>query len=118
MKLLNKSKNIVLLNSLEVAKTLGSRMKGLLGRQSLTKDQALWIHSCSSIHTYFMKFPIDVILLDKHRVVVAIHKNVVPWRIVFPVWKASSVIECRAGVVEEWTSAKKLDRGDVLHVGD
>ncbi|QDK39608.1 DUF192 domain-containing protein [Bdellovibrio sp. NC01] len=109
----NKSTNVNLVPNLEVAKTFWSRGKGLLGRKNLSEDAALWIHQCNSIHTCFMQFSIDCVFVDKNLKVKAIYKDVKPWRMVFPVWGASSVIEMAAG-----TSSKlNISVGDQLYVG-
>lgn len=109
----NKSTNVKLVENLEVAKTFWSRGKGLLGRKVLAQDQALWIHRCNSIHTCFMQFSIDCVFVDKNLKVKAIYQDVKPWRLVSPVWGASSVIEMASG-----TSSKlKISVGDQLYVG-
>ena len=111
--LLNKTTNQELIANLEVAKTFWSRGKGLLGRSSLAEEQALWIHQCNSIHTCFMKFAIDCVFVDKNLKVKAIYRDVKPWRLVLPIWGASSVIEMASG-----TSSKlKISVGDQLYVG-
>lgn len=109
----NKSTNAKLVENLEVAKNFWTRGKGLLGRKSLAQDQALWIHRCNSIHTCFMQFSIDCVFVDKSLKVKAIYQDVKPWRLVPPVWGASSVIEMASG-----TSSKlKISVGDQLYVG-
>ncbi|MFM2152962.1 MAG: hypothetical protein RL199_1397, partial [Pseudomonadota bacterium] len=40
------------------------RLRGLLGRPSLDPDVGLWIEPCDGVHTFFMRFPIDVAVLD------------------------------------------------------
>lgn len=113
----NPAKEKILLQDLQVADRFFARLKGLLGRSELSQDQALWIHSCNSIHTFFMKFPIDVIFLDRKMQVVRIRKNISPGKIILPVWGASSVIETAAGNCEKWEKENSLQEGDVLHVG-
>lgn len=98
----------VLIADLKVASNAFSRMKGLLGTHSLTNEQALWIDRGNSIHTFFMKFPIDCVFLDKQMRVKRIHEDVRPSRLVLPVFGARSVIEMNAGL------ARKLG----LKVGD
>jgi uncharacterized membrane protein (UPF0127 family) len=112
MKLLNTTaENKILIDDLKIAETFWARTKGLLGRESLPENEALWILRCNSIHTYFMKFPIDVVFVDKKMVVVDIG-TVKPGKLVLPVWRARSVIEFKAGFVEK----NKINKGDVLHV--
>lgn len=109
----NKSTNLKLVENLEVAKTFGARGKGLLGRKFLAPDQALWIHRCNSIHTCFMQFSIDCVFVDKSLKVKAIYQDIKPWRLVLPVWGASSVIEMASGTSRNL----KISVGDQLYVG-
>jgi Uncharacterized conserved protein len=111
--LMDKNSQQNLIPHLEVASNFWTRGKGLLGRSHLNEDQALWIHQCNSIHTFFMKFSIDCVFVDKNLCVKAIRTDVRPGRMVMPVWGASSVIEMRSG-----TAAKlNIKVGDQLHVG-
>lgn len=111
--LMNRTTQQSLIKNLEIARTFAARGKGLLGRTQLPEGQALWIHHCNSIHTYFMKFSIDCVFVDKNLQVKAVYENVRPWRLVFPVWGASSVFELSAGAAEKL----KIRKGDQLHVG-
>lgn len=112
-KLMNTTNNRTLIADLEVASTFLSRGKGLLGRTNLPAEKALWIHHCNSIHTFFMKFAIDCVFVDKNLKVRAIRKDVRPWRLVLPVWGAASVIEMASGTV----SNENVSVGDQLYVG-
>ncbi|MGE5085504.1 MAG: DUF192 domain-containing protein [Bacillota bacterium] len=113
MKLENITTQQKLIPNLEVAKSFTSRGKGLLGRSSLAEDRALWIHHCNSIHTFFMKFAIDCVFVDKNLKVKAVFQDVKPWRLILPVWGASSVIEMASGM----SSKLKISVGDQLNVG-
>jgi uncharacterized membrane protein (UPF0127 family) len=57
-----------------------TRMKGLLGRDGLEEGEGLLLRPASAVHTYFMRFPIDVVFLDYGLVVVGISDSVDPWR--------------------------------------
>ena len=57
-----------------------SRMRGLLGRRSLPDGEGLLIRPAPSVHTFFMRFPIDVVFLDRELSVVAVRPEVRPWR--------------------------------------
>lgn len=63
-----------------VADTLLSRMRGLLGRDELGADEGLLLTPESSIHMWFMRFPIDVVFLQADLTVLAVRENVKPWR--------------------------------------
>lgn len=115
MKLLNKSKdNKELISDLKVADTLVARGVGLLNRNSLSENEALWILRCNSIHTFFMKFSIDCVFVDKDLVVKKIKTNVQPWRLVPPIIGARSVFELASGVSEKL----HIEVGDQLHVSN
>lgn len=112
-KLLDAEKSKVLVGDLQIANTTWTRAKGLLGTSSLKADSALWIHRCNSIHTFFMKYSIDCVFVDSEMTVKALVKDVKPGRMVMPVWGAKSVIEMRAGRIDQLG----LCLGDKLYVG-
>lgn len=87
----------------EVADSLFSRLKGLLGRDGLEAGSCLWIRPCKGVHTFFMRFAIDVLVLDKERRVVAVIHDMKPNRM-SPVYaRGATVLElpahAAAGVV-------------------
>jgi uncharacterized protein len=57
-----------------------ARMRGLLGRDGLGQGEGLLLRPASSIHTFFMRFPIDAVFLDRELAVVGIEDSIVPWR--------------------------------------
>lgn len=69
----------------------------------LRVGQGLWITPCKQIHTFFMNFPIDVLFMDKHHTVLAIHRSMTPWRISRIVWRACSVLEIAGGALSQDT---------------
>lgn len=100
MQVINKSKNIVLANNCEVADSFFSRFCGLMFRQSLALDSALMIKPCNSIHMMFMRFPIDVLFLDKEDKVVGFCDSIKPWRLSSLYWGAVLAIEFPAGIIQ------------------
>ncbi len=56
------------------------RMRGLLGRASLPSDEGILLRPAGSVHTFFMRFPIDVVFLDGEQCVVGIEPAMPPWR--------------------------------------
>lgn len=68
-----------------------------MGCRSLDVGKGLFLRPCTSIHTCFMRFPIDVIFLDAHDRVLKVRKHVRPWRLVWGGRKAKSVIEIQSG---------------------
>lgn len=83
-----------------VARTLGERLKGLLGRERLPAGEALIFPSCRSIHTIGMRFPIDAIFVDREWRVVALNA-VPPARILLPVRRAWGVVETPSGTIAQ-----------------
>jgi uncharacterized membrane protein (UPF0127 family) len=72
------------------------RMRGLLGRKSLAGTEGILLRPAGSIHTIFMRFPIDVVFLDRDLVVVAIEPELRPWRTAAR-RGANAVVELAAG---------------------
>lgn len=103
----------VLISDLKIATRFIDRGWGLLGHSELPENQALWIHQCQSIHTFFMKFAIDCVFLTSDLKIKALYRDVQPWKMIWPVWGASSVIEMKSGSIDRLG----LALGEVLHVG-
>lgn len=62
--IINQENKVVLVSRLYIAQTFWSRLKGLLGTSELTAGEGLLIRPCSSIHTFGMRYPIDVLFLS------------------------------------------------------
>ena len=71
-------------------------MRGLLGRKELPSGEGILLKPSGSVHTFFMRFPIDVVFLDRELRVVAIAPDVPPWRM-RGARGAKAVVELRAG---------------------
>jgi uncharacterized protein len=72
------------------------RMRGLLGRRTLPHGEGILLRPAASIHTFFMRFSIDAVFLDRGNVVVAIEPDLGPWRVA-SCRGAHAVVELRAG---------------------
>jgi uncharacterized membrane protein (UPF0127 family) len=96
----NLTKDAVLATSVEKADDFISRGVGLLGRSGLAQGEALWLVPGKSIHTWFMRFAIDVLFLDRGCAVVKVMENMGPWRVSPWVGTAHSVLELRAGTLQ------------------
>jgi uncharacterized membrane protein (UPF0127 family) len=92
--------------NLIVAENIFSRIKGLLGKKSMPIGEALLLKPCKGIHTFGMKFPIDVIFLDKRNRVMAVVEDLKPNRMTSLLFNAASVLEVPAGVIN--TSSTKV----------
>ena len=91
-------------DSAEVADTSAKRRTGLLKHSSLEPGDGLWIVPCESVHTFFMKFPIDLVYLNKARKVRKVRKAVPAWRFSGCLF-AHSVLELPAGTIESTGTA-------------
>lgn len=105
----NTTRNTSLATHAELADTAKTRKKGLLGRKCLQPGEALWIVPCESVHTFFMKFPIDLVYIDRNKKVKKVRSNVGPWRL-SACLSAHSIIELPAGIAR----ASQTEPGDQL----
>jgi len=107
----NATSGLEVVSRLEIAKTPWARVKGLLGRDGLREGQGLLIEDCSSIHTWFMRFAIDVVFLDDALRVRRIVPDLRPWRLSAS-RGAHHVLELPAGALLE----RPVEIGDILKV--
>jgi uncharacterized protein len=77
-----------------------SRRRGLLGRDGLADGSALIIAPCQAIHTFRMRFPIDIVFADRQGLVVGVRSNVGARRLA-GAWRAFATIELPAGAARE-----------------
>ncbi|MCU0666755.1 MAG: DUF192 domain-containing protein [Candidatus Omnitrophica bacterium] len=97
MRITNLTSGVCLAQNAAVADSLFSRMKGLLGKESLSYGQALILQPCNSVHTFFMKFSLDLIFVNKENRIIKIIANLKPWRLSGVYLQAAYVIEFPAG---------------------
>jgi uncharacterized protein len=107
----NVTRGTVLATRLETAHTGPTRRKGLLGRDGLAAGEGLWISPCESVHTFFMRFPIDLVYLDRERRIKKTRSAVGPWRLSV-CFSAHSILELPAGTIRE----TQTERGDALEI--
>jgi hypothetical protein len=100
----NETRRTILAEAAEVADTSAKRRTGLLKHNCLEPGQGLWILPCESVHTFFMKFPIDLVYLDKRRRVRKVRRAVPAWRL-SACLAAHSVLELPAGTIERTGTA-------------
>ena len=100
MKATDRTSGRELARDLSVADTLFSRAKGLLGREALPAGAGLLIRPCRGVHTFLMKFPIDVLFLDRDNRVVKAVENLRPHRITGVLISSRSVLELPAGSLQ------------------
>lgn len=109
LRVTNPERSTVLANRLEVADSGPKRNKGLLGRDVLAPGEGLWIVPCESVHTFFMRFPIDLIYLDRKNKIKKLRSAVGPWRL-SACLSAHSILELPAGTI----LSTQTRRGDTL----
>jgi len=90
----------VLARRVEIADTFWARFRGLQFRRELPPDTAILLEPCSSVHTFFMRFAIDVAFLDSDMRVIRVRRKMRPWRATWPVRGAKAVVECTAGAIQ------------------
>jgi uncharacterized protein len=88
----------IIAESVRVADTYFRRLRGLLGRR-LREGEGLVLRPGFSVHTSFMRYPIDVVFLDQNQTVVEIAPNLKPWRTA-SCMAAREVVELQAGEAE------------------
>ncbi len=105
----NLTRNTVLATCMEVADSGPKRNKGLLGREGLSSGEGLWIIPCEAVHTFWMRFPIDLVYLDSKKQIRKLVSAVPPWRL-SACLLAQSVLELPSGTIRK----TQTQRGDTL----
>ncbi len=117
VKIYNLSRQVMLADNAEIPKSYLGRMQGLLGRAHLAQGEGMLLTSCRWIHTFFMKFAIDVLFLNRDLVVIAAASNLRPYRFSRICWRACMVLELPAGIVTR-TSTQPGDQLEIRSVAD
>lgn len=81
LKIINVSKNTTLAENAKLADNFFKRLIGLMGKANLEAGGALILKPCTSIHTFFMRFPIDVAFVDRENRIVKIYPSLPSWRL-------------------------------------
>jgi uncharacterized protein len=89
------------------------RARGLLGRDGLEPGEGMLIDRAGSVHMFFMRFPIDVVFLDRDRQVVGVRHGVRPWRVA-GARRAVAALELPAGAA----AGAGIEEGQVLVLED
>ena len=105
-RVVNRSKGTVLAERAPHARTFWRRLLGLMGRAALPEGEGLIFAPCRGVHTHFMRFPIDLVFLDKSDHVTKVRRAMPPWR--FDFTNADGAIEMNAG------AAADIEPGDIL----
>lgn len=108
----NQTRSTSLGAQISVADTFLTRLVGLLGRRGLAPGTGLLIQPSSGVHTFGMRFPIDVIALDRKNRVHALWPNLRPWRLSGVSWRIASIVELPAGTIQHCA----VQRGDQMEI--
>lgn len=108
----NMTRGQTLISAGAVADNPWTRLRGLLGRSGLAPGEGLLIVPCNSIHMFFMRFPIDVLYVDRSQRVVGLHHALAPWWLGRLYRHAHFVVELPAGTLR----ATGTEVGDQLTV--
>jgi len=100
----NQTRNRILADRADIADDSKKRRTGLLKHSSLEPGEGLWIAPCEGVHTFGMKFPIDVVFLNRKKKILKIRPNMLKRRISFSL-RAHSVLELPAGTLENTQTA-------------
>ena len=104
----NITRGVLLSDRADLADTSAKRRTGLLKHTGLKPGEGLWIVPCESVHSFFMKFTIDVLYLDRAKKVRGTRSRMAPWR-VSACLPAHSVLELPEGTIEQ-TGTQKGDQ--------
>jgi uncharacterized membrane protein (UPF0127 family) len=109
IKVRNLDRGTVLAEAADVADTSAKRRTGLLKHSSLEPGAGLWIAPCESVHSFGMKFAIDLVYLDRKKKVRKVRREMVPRRL-SACLTAHSVLELPVGAID----ASRTEPGDQL----
>ena len=110
MQVINQTRNLSLMSRGRLADTFWQRFWGLMGVKTLLHNEGLILAGDKSIHTFFMKFPIDVIYVDKKFNVLRADSRMPPNRIGPFVSPTAWILELPVGVI----AATQTQPGDIL----
>lgn len=112
MKLYNSTQNNLIAGDVQVAENYFSRNIGLLSRKSISSNEGLVIKPCFSVHTFFMKFPIDILFVNKKNEIIALYENVKPWKILPIHFSSRYVVELAVGQI----AVNNICLGDIINL--
>jgi uncharacterized protein len=110
-----KHKDIVISENILIADTLVTRIVGLMfGARPPQGAHGLLLEPCNSIHTFFMRYSLDVVFMSKRNEVIKVVRDLKPWRLSWIYFRANKTLELPAGKLPE--SVKAGDLLEVEHV--
>lgn len=96
--LIDHTRGVVIAERVRVARSVMQRFLGLMGRSGLRPEEGLLLDPCSSIHTFVMRFPIDVLYVGPDHVVRRVDHAMRPWRVGPLFTGAAYVVELAPGI--------------------
>lgn len=113
----NRTRQTFLATEMRVANTHWTRLRGLMAIKpaSFGFGQGLWIVPCHGVHTWGMRFPLDLLYLDSDNIVVHLEESVKPWRFAPVRMDTVTVLELPWHAI--WNSGTKLGDQIEMHVG-
>ncbi len=112
----HKNSGTRIVSKLKIADTFLSRAIGLLLTKELKEEEGLLLIPCKSIHTWFMRYSIDIVFLGMNSDVIAVYEKMRPFRATKYHKNARSALELPSGIL-----ARKgiyLKNGDIIHITD
>lgn len=100
-------------HSMVMAVDTVDRVRGLMFSEKIPGGDGFLIKPCNSVHTFFMRYPLDLIFLDSNFKVVKVLEKVPPWRMTWMYWRATQTLELVGGHLEK-TLKVKPQVGDIL----
>jgi uncharacterized membrane protein (UPF0127 family) len=105
-------KNLMIVSKVKIADSFWTRLSGYMFRNN-PHVPAILFKPAVSIHTFFMKFPLDVVFMDHQFRIIKIYKNLSPWRHTWFYLKSKNTLELPAGLLPS-----EIKEGDLLEVRD
>ncbi|MCA9161980.1 MAG: DUF192 domain-containing protein [Planctomycetales bacterium] len=106
--LLDADSGEIIVANLEVADTFWKRFRGLQFHRPLAPNEGLLLAPCRSIHTHWMWFPIDVVMLDREGHIIAFHREIVPWKTLRGPHGTHAIVEVASQSPIDWTINRRL----------
>ena len=100
LRVVNRTRGTLVGESVRVAESGLTRIVGLLGERELLPGDGLLIVPSQGVHTLGMRFAIDIVVLDGQWNVIALRRELRPFRMTRVFWKAAAVLELRSGIVD------------------
>lgn len=89
-------------DQVEIAGTFWQRLIGLLGRSGIKQNQGLLLPECNAVHSFMMRFPIDILFLDQERIVTKTVHRLKPNRMMFSSRRTRNTLELASGMLARY----------------